>query len=179
MSDQFPTLVYGHNRDNVGNSDEELLIFPVDVIHELLVFYEIITTAKTFGEYRKRSLKAILNNPRLENYFWEERDDEESEPFNPSDPFEWHFFNEEGEWLPTLNWVPTLSWVMVDKIPEDALDALDHLCGRTPLSIGSSSSDTMNIPWSKKNEAVVALEAAGFEVVEDQEVIDSLGHKLV
>ena len=37
-----------------------------------------------------------------------------------------------------------------------------------------SSSDTMNIPWSKKEEAVAALEAAGFQVVEDQEAIDRL-----
>ena len=60
-----------------------------------------------------------------------------------------------------------------DAMTQEALDALDHLCGGPPLSMGSGS-DTMNIPWSKKGEAVAALEAVGFQVVEDQEAIDRL-----
>ena len=169
MTTVNPPLVYGCNTDTIVD-DAELLILPADVIADLRIFYEIITTAKTYGEYSERGQAAIRQNPRLERWFWNVDPDDFEDPDavpDPSDPFDWDQICSDG------SWPATLSWVMVDAMTQETLDALDHLCGGPPLSTGSGS-DTMNIPWSKKGEAVAALEAAGFQVVEDQEAIDRL-----
>jgi hypothetical protein len=171
MTTPKPPLVYGCNNDTIVD-DDELLILPAGVIADLRIFYEIITTARTYGEYSERGQAAIHQNPRLEGWFWlvdpDDFEDSDDVP-DPSDPFNWDLIDHD----PWMRWPATLAWVMVGAMTLAALDALDHLCGGPPLSMGSGS-DTMNIPWSKKGDAVAALEAAGFEVVEDQEAFDRL-----
>ena len=171
MTTVKPPLVYGCNNDTIVD-DGELLILPADVIAALRIFYEIITTAKTYGEYAERGRAAGRQNPLVRGWcWWSEPDDFEEliqeADLDPSDPFDWDQICSDG------SWPATLAWVMVGSLNHEAFDALDHLCGGPPLSMGSGS-DTMNIPWSKKGEAVAALEAAGFQVVEDQEAIDRL-----
>ena len=176
MTTVKPPLVYGCNTEGPKQrDDDELLILPADVIADLRIFYEIITTAKTYGEYSERGQAASRQNPRLEGWFWfadpDDFGDSDAVP-DPSDPFDSDLMD-----LITYDawpqWPATLAWFMVGDLDHDANDALAHLCGGPPLSMGSGS-DTMNIPWSKKGEAVAALEAAGFQVVEDQEAIDRL-----
>ena len=173
MTTVKPPLVCGCNTEGPKQrDDDELLILPADVIADLRIFYEIITTAKTYGEYSERGQAASRQNPRLEGWFWfadpDDFGDSDAVPV-PSDPFDWDLIDYDS-WP---RWPATLAWVMVGSLNHEAFDALDHLCGGPPLSMGSGS-DTMNIPWSKKGEAVAALEAAGFQVVEDQEAIDRL-----
>jgi hypothetical protein len=168
-----PPLVYGCGTEGLKQrDDDELLILPADVIDALRIYYEIILTPQTLGEYAERGRVAGRQNPLVARWCWYSEPDDFEEliqegDLDPSDPFDWDQICSDG------SWPATLSWVMVDAMTQEALDALDHLCGGPPLSMGSGS-DTMNIPWSKKGEAVAALEAAGFEVVEDQEAIDRL-----
>ena len=174
MTTVKPPLVYGCNSEGLKkrDDDDELLILPADVIADLRIFYEIITTAKTYGEYSERGQAAIRQNPRLERWFWNVDPDDFEDPDavpDPSDPFDSDLIDND----PWMRWPATLAWVMVGSLNHEAFDALDHLCSGPPLSVGSGS-DTMNIPWSKKGEAVAVLEAAGFEVVEDQEAFDRL-----
>lgn len=169
-----PPLVYGCNSEGLKkrDDDDELLILPTDVIDALRIYYEIILTPQTLGEYAERGRAAGHQNPLVARWCWCSEPDAfeeliQEKDLDPSDPFDWDQICSDG------SWPATLSWIMVDAMTQEALDALNDLCGGPPLSMGSGS-DTMNIPWSKKGEAVAALEAAGFQVVEDQEAIDRL-----